>query len=341
MLGSGIRPASEETVNILAEKFKALSDAAGKTMWKLDELKKLYPNSNMTIHDFSPIPEGFFGESGLTETSANHIANLAKLHYESLKGKIEAISFVEARAQIVGSDKSNVIKKANVIPTVEIVSNLDRISAHKGFIAFLREAITAKEVLMREIENYESPERANILEPKQEQPITRADVIVGWSIGERERYLSLEARASTYGEYIHPGGSFDSARRDAISSESEPTKLAQGGFTGRDTIIIDRKLKASLSDISVMMDSLQAEHRKSEAELNGMKHTIDEAIRVDSEEKAARYKVAYDEFIEKMQKIRIAENETKMARAKEVAALRIVIPKRYAELYKQLTNQKD
>jgi hypothetical protein len=40
MLGSGIRPASEETVNILAEKFKALSDAAGKTMWKLDELKK-------------------------------------------------------------------------------------------------------------------------------------------------------------------------------------------------------------------------------------------------------------------------------------------------------------
>ena len=294
----------------------------------------------MTIHEFSPIPEGFFGESGLTETSANHIANLAKLHYESLEGRLASVCFVEARAQIVGSDKTNVIKKANIIPTVEILSNLDRISAYKGFIAFLREAITAKEVLMREIENYESPQRLECREPKQEAVITREDVIVGWSIGERERYLSLEARAATYGEYIHPGGDFDSARKDAISSESEPTKLAQGGFTGRDTIIIDRELKASLSDISTMMDFLQAEHRKSEAELNGMKHNIDEAIRVDSEEKAARYKAAYDEFLEKMQKIRIAEGETKMARAKEIAALRIVIPKRYAELYKELTNNK-
>ena len=39
----------------------------------------------------------FFGEQGLTMTSANHVANLAKEFYEGLEAKLNATSFIEGK----------------------------------------------------------------------------------------------------------------------------------------------------------------------------------------------------------------------------------------------------
>ena len=37
----------------------------------------------------------FFGTEGLTSTSANHIANIAKEYYQSLEAELEATNFVK------------------------------------------------------------------------------------------------------------------------------------------------------------------------------------------------------------------------------------------------------
>ena len=45
----------------------------------------------------------YFGESGLTSTSANYICNLAKESYEKLESKLNATSFLEEYITIIGA----------------------------------------------------------------------------------------------------------------------------------------------------------------------------------------------------------------------------------------------
>lgn len=335
MIGSSIKGITEETANSLSRAFEELREAASVTAFNLKSIM----SQNM-IHEFSPIPEAYFGTSGLTETSANHIANIAKMRYEAIEEEIASVGFVTARVQIVGSDTTNVVKKANIKRVEDIIISLDKIAALKGFIAFLREAITTKEVLREEIKNYKSKELADLKMPTPEATITKEEVIAKMNTGDRERYLSLEARAATYGWAIHPKGILDEARREAIRCESQPTQIGQGGqFAGRDTLILQREVVLPLSDITAMMEALQAEHRKSEAELNGMKHTIEMAIRDDEEMKDAQYRAKYAEYSRKLEELRLEDEKVRLARIKELEGLRIIIPNRYKSIYESINKQ--
>lgn len=289
------------------------------------------------ITKFSPIPEGFFGDSGLTATSANHIANLLKLRYETIENELSSLNFVTETMTIVGSDVENTVRNANVIDDVTIREKLDLVARCKGFIAFLREAIKCKNDLAKEIEDYESerPEQPSLPFPKNR--ITDDDVIAGMSIGDRVRYYAAEARAATYGKYIHPGGIFEKARNRAFESVSEPVKVA---MAGRDTVFIKRSCAVLPSNIDAMILSLQAEHRKSEATLNGMRNSIEEAVKKDAQEKLDEYrrnKAAYDKELEGWRRTvdEIASNDeqARIDRRKVVEALKIVIPNEYRDLY--------
>lgn len=293
------------------------------------------------IYEFSPIPDGFFGESGLTETSANHIANIAKLRYDEIENDIASISFVSHYAQVLGSGNAQgTLRNAKPYQRDKIVQMLDKVSECKGFIAFLREAIKARQKLMSELGIFQLPEIRDAVAPEKDNVPTADEIIAGWNTKERERYLSLEARAATYGQFIHPGGALDKAYRDAVEAAGEPTKLAQNGFQGRDTIIITRTVQGgSVGDIRAMMESLQAEHRKSEAELNGLKNNIKKAIDDANEAALAKLKAESAEWQKKMQELRIREQEVIIERKKVLEALRIVIPKRYEKLYESIAKK--
>ena len=53
----------------------------------------------------------FFGAEGLTTTSANHIANLAKEAYQSLESKLNTAVFYTTEIGILGSSASNTLKE--------------------------------------------------------------------------------------------------------------------------------------------------------------------------------------------------------------------------------------
>lgn len=286
---------------------------------------------------FSPIPEGFFGESGLTATSANHIANLLKQRYETIENKLGSVNFVSEAMQIIGNSETHVCKKAYTLFPEEIKGLLDEIARCKGFIAFLREAIKCKDALSVEIEDYESEIPPAPAAPVPARAIDAATVIARMDIAQRVTYLAAEARAATYGEYIHPGGHLDNQRRRAFDAFNEPDKVAN---TGRETVFIRRESAMPVADIDSLILSLQSEHRKSEAELNGYKNSIEETVKRDAQEKLdayrtmkAEYDKGMDEYNRRVMDIRAADEQARIDRRKVIKELKIIIPHQYRDLY--------
>ena len=90
----------------------------------------------------------FFAENGLTSTSANHIANLAKEAYQNLENELNSICFYTTKVSLLGTSTKEVLHYGNQLIDV---TKLDKIAELKSLIAWLREAIKAKEQLTRNV----------------------------------------------------------------------------------------------------------------------------------------------------------------------------------------------
>lgn len=94
----------------------------------------------------------FFGERGLTSTSANHVANLAKEFISSNENYLNSISFINCKVGLIGSDKDQTYSLGvQNLNDIEVI--LADIAKCKALIAWLREAIKAKNALISDINN--------------------------------------------------------------------------------------------------------------------------------------------------------------------------------------------
>ena len=89
----------------------------------------------------------FFGEQGLTSTSANHIANLAKEYVAGLEESIDGVTLYNTEVSLLidpsGNKHSLVV--GNTLEDIEDIKNKAmHIAEAKSLIAWLREAIKAK-----------------------------------------------------------------------------------------------------------------------------------------------------------------------------------------------------
>lgn len=234
----------------------------------------------------------FFGEEGLTTTSANHIANLAKEAYQSLESKLNTAVFYTTKIGILGSSNTNTLKEGIGQDFLdELEDNLMQIASYKSLIAWLREAIKAKERLIAEAQRITDVEVAKILNitlpniPERYPRLSEEDVIGTWSVKQRNRYYYIDTVCSTIGKYIHPNMGFSNAREDLIKILSERHK-AQGN--GRDTVIYSYTPTVNIKDVENTFFSLQNNYREFQAELNSMKHQIEVAIQDDDREKTLK-----------------------------------------------------
>ena len=92
---------------------------------------------------------------GLTSTSANHVANLAKEMVRVLETTLASMVLYSASVALIGSDTEN---KLNMGAAADDLTDMPRklrtIAKAKSLIAWLREAIKAKERLAAEAANY-------------------------------------------------------------------------------------------------------------------------------------------------------------------------------------------
>lgn len=283
----------------------------------------------------------FFGAEGLTTTSANHIANLAKEAYQSLESKLNTAVFYTTEIGILGSSASNTLKEGVEQEFLdELEGNLMQIASYKSLIAWLREAIKAKERLISEAQKLTDVEVAKILNitlpdmPVRYPRLNEDEVVATWGIKQRNRYYYLDTVCSTIGKYIHPNMGFSNAKEDLIKILSERHK-AQGN--GRDTIIYSYTPTVRLKDVEHTFFALQDKYRGYQAELNSMKHQIEVAIQDDEREKTLKeedetkqYKVECNAIFPQLSKYK---NDT----IKAMQSLKIVIPDSLKGIYSTIS----
>ena len=279
----------------------------------------------------------FFGDKGLTSTSANHISNLAKEAYERLEAKLNTTSFIKETITVIGSTTETTVKLAQAELLTSVPNILKEIYEYKSLIAWLREAIKEKENLFKANKNWVSDEYTEHIKnkPQCEDYLTEQDIIESWTVAEQEDYLSLETICAVIGKYIHPNGPLSKAKIELSNKINKPVTTE---CSGRDTIIRRYYPECTEEEVNNLFFSLQKNHREYQARLNGIKHKIDMIIREDVQKKDEAYKKALQEFNNKATDLLVADKLTKEEKHKEIEALKIVIPNDLKAVYDKLTS---
>jgi hypothetical protein len=275
----------------------------------------------------------FFGEGGVTSTSANHIANIAKEYVQNLQNENDTISFLNCSISLMTSpqDTKTVAYGAKTEILEKIPANLRQITEANSLIAWLREAIKAKETEMEAIkdmsfEKYVQTEKIDKPAPPEREKYEFVEfdgILATLTIKEREEYYSLEAKCAVIGKFIHPDGSFAKARKELQQKIVQPAKV-QG--EGRNAMVYEYTPSIELKDIESLFFSLQNEHRNAQASLNAIKYKVQQ--RVDELNQKANDILSADlaKYNNVSIKLHIDYNAFKEKKRAELSKLKIVIP---------------
>lgn len=279
----------------------------------------------------------YFGESGLTSTSSNHMCNLAKEAYEKLEAKLNSTSFIKETIQIIGSVAETEVKLSQVGLLSLAPSVLKEICEYKALIAWFREAIKEKDRLFKENRNYHSQEYQDTYNnrPQREEYLTEEDIINSWTVKEQEEYLHYETICAVVGKYIHPNGPLSNAKKELSHRINNPVTTE---CSGRDTIIRKYYAEATEASVDNLFFSLQKKHREVQAKLNGIKHKIEITLREDQQAKDEAYIQALSAWNKRLSELEVADKLTRDAKYKEIESLKIVIPNDLKDTYNKLTS---
>lgn len=281
----------------------------------------------------------FFAESGLTNTSANHIANLCKELCCEKQSIIGNISFYSESVSLIGTNNSNLLKEGTKDISY-IPEYLRDISEAKSLIAWLREAIKAKDRLTKYWEKNSDKvylEENNVEFPKfpeRDPYLTEDEYYSNLSIKERNRYYELETEAAVLGKFIHPEGIYASERENLNYYIRNPHKVSGNG---RDTIIYSYVPTINTSDVEDMFFKLQKKYREVQAQLNQIKYQCEQALIASKIESDKKYSEAISKYKGELSEIEVKQQEFKTQKLKETGDLKIIIPDSLKSIYEKVS----
>jgi hypothetical protein len=229
----------------------------------------------------------FFGEKGLTSTSAQHIKDMAGHMNENLKEQLNGIRFVTDEVKLLGSQSKEVLAKGWDVSQLEQVENvLDTIAQAQSLQAWLGEAIKIKNMLSLHIQHYDfSTWRIDngleLPKVKSIQVLTEEEWLNSLDIKTRNRYLTLQTICAVYGQFIHPKMPMDKAKKYLQTRLNEPVEVVG---SGRDSLVYYFTPSVEQNLVDEVYYKLQAKHRAAQAEFNKLKH---------------EYEIAADEYRQK------------------------------------------
>lgn len=182
------------------------------------------------------IKNNMLSKDGLTITSANHLANIAKEMYESLQSKLEALKLYSRDYLLaINGNTFRVENESEKSDLAAMSAGLKEIGELKSLIAYLREGIKAKMALDSDssfeeyLENLIKEGREDLVKPTAKKSVTFEDEFAKLTTEQKARYYTLEAKCATIGNFIHPEGSFAKARKDFFEHKKNPTKVSGKG----------------------------------------------------------------------------------------------------------------
>lgn len=266
-------------------------------------------------------------KDGITSTSANHLANLAKEHIKDAEAQLSGLQLYGSTIELINGD-SKILSKG-----VTTLSNLQKliedIGTMNSFCAWVREAIKVKDELLAKAKNLTN-EEYSLLSGKEypeslESPITvtESDIISEMTIKERMNYLALEAFAAVYGKYIHPDGAISEARNDYYYKLNHPTEVSG---QGRDLIIYNYKESVPKEEVETVFNALQGRHREFEKRLNSIKYKIKEEIASRNIKQQQEYQQKLQERALELKAFNSDKQKYIVETCNKISALKIVIP---------------
>lgn len=225
----------------------------------------------------------YFSNEGLTSTTANYYANIAKELQMAASERLNNVQMYNTSVAVIGSREKQLMS-AGLRDLTFITLDLPHLASLNAFCAWVREAIKEKEEQSKDVRQLTIEHWAERMDiklpewpshPKDPEVITEQDVMNTWDINKRNKYLRLEAFAATYGKYIHPDGAFSKARKRAHEVVNKP--ITKEGV-GRDMVLYYSDLTVDPQIIDSTFMSLQDQYRSYEKELNQMKAELKEAV---------------------------------------------------------------
>ena len=280
------------------------------------------------------------GKDGLTITSANHLANIAKEMYEAAECRLESLKLFSRDYMLAISGKTfRVENESEKAELNALSSTLMEIGRLKSLIAYLREAIKAKDKLNcdasfeEHIEQLVKEGRKDLQKPGMQEKVEFSQEFEKLSPEQKARYFTLEAKAATLGSFIHPEGAFSKARKEFFEHRKNPTKVSG---KGQEAEINTYSSNFSADEVDRAFFSMQKEYRSIQAEFNKMKADLEEKV-ADANKALAEQSVAA---------MKLWVDARKLERLKydgEVKSLKVVIPHNLKEIYEKVNtvaNQK-
>ncbi len=285
----------------------------------------------------------FFSENGLTSTSANHVANLAKEYVQNIEKDLSNTSFINTSVSIIDSNNDVTISIGKDATFLELIENkLNKISAAKSLIAWLREALKAKEKLQQELNQLSlygwiktEKNETVLVYPERDDYMTEDDYYASLNIKDRNRYYMLETQAAVYGKYIHPSGAFSKAREELSDKLNKPHEVKEDG---RDTIIYNYNPSVEQSKVEDLFFKLQKDYRQVQAQLNGMKHECELALSENRISIDNAYKEELEKYNQTINKYNVEYNLWTKKKSQEYASLKIAIPDNLKSIYNEVNS---
>ncbi len=284
----------------------------------------------------------FFGETGLTSTSANHIANMAKEFIQVKSALVEHLRFVNRTLTVVAQDAGTPMEVSNgrTQDELEQISQAyEDIYRAKALIAWLREAIKAKESLTDELDKLGLDKYCEIMgierpkAPEVEHAMTQDEYYATLPLKERVRYYNLETKCAVLGQAIHPNGPFSNARKQMIDSIANPSRLV----VNNGTTFVERLEPSMESDaLDNFFFELQAAHRAAQSELNTIKFACEKAMAADAIAKEGEYGNAMQQYNARVSELTSERAIYRRKRMSEISALKIVIPEALKPIYDKI-----
>lgn len=274
----------------------------------------------------------FFGKEGITLTSANHLCNLAKEYLESCRANIDNLRFVTETFTHPGVQP--VVTSVGITNLPDVIEDVETIAKFHAFIAYMREAIKAKNQLAKEVPTWGAWVKSHypeLVEPVVPTHTSWDEVFATKTIKEQNNYWKIEALCSALGKTIHPGRPFHEARTALYNAISKPSKMTNGGISTATPTVKPKEVDAIFFE-------LQKKHRAAEAQLNAIKHSIDLEVEAINAKMDADYTEQYKNYAAQL-KVALAEHRAEVDKCTaEFQALKIVVPNDLKETYEFLSN---
>lgn len=295
----------------------------------------------------------YFNEKGITSTEGNHLCNIAKELQQAAINRLNSVKFFDTTISVIGSNERQLMSSGNTSLDF-IEEDLQLVASLNAFCAWVREAIKEKEEQQSDVKKLTFDEWAERLfielptspkHPSKPFTITEQSILDSWNIDKRNKYLELEAFASTIGKYIHPNGEYSCARERAHNAINKP--ISKEG-SGRDTVLYHTTPSINIENVDNLYMFLQSKHREYEKQLNMMKAEIKESVTKLTVENNQHYenlleiyRKEYSDYNSKLLELRSQYNTWITKTLENISKYKIAIPNNLKETFNLLKKISD